>query len=155
MPFKIDETDKAILNLLQGDAHMTTKELSSHLNLSSTPVYERVRRLEREKVIKKYIAVIDREKVGRDLMVFCSIRLKEHAQELGKEFVRKVVEMPEVMECFNISGDYDFLLKVLVKDMKAYQSFLMNNLASLDNIGSTHSNFVMSEIKADAVISFE
>lgn len=152
---KIDAIDKEILIHLQNDAHLTTKELSGRLNLSSTPIYERVKRLEREGIIKKYVAVIDREKVDKDLMVFCSIRLKEHAQEMGKTFVSKIMEMNEVVECFNISGDFDFLLKVLVKDMKAYQAFLMNKLASLENIGSTHSNFVMSEIKVNTVIEFE
>jgi Lrp/AsnC family transcriptional regulator, leucine-responsive regulatory protein len=152
---KIDAIDKEILILLQNDAHLTTKELSGKLNLSSTPIYERVKRLEREGIIKKYVAVIDREKVDKDLMVFCSIRLKEHAQEMGKTFVGEIMKMNEVIECFNISGDFDFLLKVLVKDMKAYQAFLMNKLASLENIGSTHSNFVMSEIKVNSVIEFE
>jgi DNA-binding Lrp family transcriptional regulator len=152
---KIDAIDKELLVLLQKDAHLTTKELAGKLNLSSTPIYERVKRLEKEGVIKKYIAIIDREKVDKDLMVFCSIRLKEHAQEMGKNFVNEIQNMTEVVECFNISGDFDFLLKVLVKDMKAYQAFLMNKLASLENIGSTHSNFVMSEIKVNTVLEFD
>jgi DNA-binding Lrp family transcriptional regulator len=152
---KLDSVDKEILRLLQTDAHLTTKELSSRLNLSPTPIYERVKRLEKDGIIKKYVAVIDRDKVEKELMVFCNIRLKEHAQEMGRKFVDRVMDMNEVIECYNISGEYDFLLKVLVKDMKAYQSFLMNKLAALDNIGSTHSNFVMSEIKVNTVIEFE
>jgi DNA-binding Lrp family transcriptional regulator len=152
---KIDAIDKELLVHLQKDAHLTTKELAGMLNLSSTPIYERVKKLEREGIIKKYVAVIDREKVDKDLMVFCSIRLKEHAAEMGKTFVQKIMEMNEVVECFNISGDYDFLLKILVKDMKSYQAFLMNKLASLENIGSTHSNFVMGEIKVNSVLEFD
>ena len=147
MASKIDQTDKEILRHLQQDALLTTKELASRLNLSPTPVYERVRRLEKDGVIKKYVALVDREKVLRDLMVFCSIRLKEHAQEAGAKFVQEIVALDEVQECYNISGDYDFMLKIVVHDMREYQAFLMNKLASLENIGSTHSIFVMSEIK--------
>lgn len=147
MAIKIDQTDKEILRHLQQDALLTTKELASRLNLSPTPVYERVRRLEKDGVIKKYVALVDREKVLKDLMVFCSIRLKEHAQEAGAKFVQEIVRLDEVQECYNISGDYDFMLKIVVHDMREYQAFLMNKLASLENIGSTHSIFVMSEIK--------
>jgi len=147
MAIKMDSTDKEILRHLQKDALLTTKELASRLNLSPTPVYERVRRLEKDGVIKKYVALVDREKVAKDLMVFCSIRLKEHAQEAGAKFVDEIVQMDEVQECYNISGDYDFMLKIVVHDMREYQAFLMNKLASLENIGSTHSIFVMSEIK--------
>ncbi len=143
----MDSTDKEILRHLQQDALLTTKELASRLNLSPTPVYERVRRLEKDGVIKKYVALVDREKVAKDLMVFCSIRLKEHAQEAGAKFVQEIVRLDEVQECYNISGDYDFMLKIVVHDMREYQAFLMNKLASLENIGSTHSIFVMSEIK--------
>jgi DNA-binding Lrp family transcriptional regulator len=147
MAIKIDSTDKEILRHLQQDALLTTKELASRLNLSPTPVYERVRRLEKDGVIKKYVALVDREKVSKDLMVFCSIRLKEHAQQAGAKFVEEIVALDEVQECYNISGDYDFMLKIVVHDMREYQAFLMNKLASLENIGSTHSIFVMSEIK--------
>ena len=151
---KIDQTDKEILKHLQEDALLTTKELASRLNLSATPVYERVRRLEKDGYIKKYVALVDREKIEKDLMVFCSIRLKEHAQEAGAKFVQEIVQLNEVNECYNISGDYDFILKIIVKDMREYQSFLMNKLASLENIGSTHSIFVMSEIKNDTALNW-
>ncbi|MEA5458202.1 Lrp/AsnC family transcriptional regulator [Arcicella sp. LKC2W] len=152
MAIKIDPTDKEILRHLQQDALLTTKELASRLNLSPTPVYERVRRLEKDGVIKKYVALVDREKVLKDLMVFCSIRLKEHAQEAGARFVQEIVRLDEVQECYNISGDYDFMLKIIVHDMREYQAFLMNKLASLENIGSTHSIFVMSEIKHETAL---
>ncbi|CAG4993455.1 hypothetical protein DYBT9275_01173 [Dyadobacter sp. CECT 9275] len=143
----LDETDAKILHFLQQDATLKTRELSEKLNLSYTPVYERVRRLEKEGIIKGYVALVDREKVGKKLMAFCNIALKEHSKVMGEKFVKAVSAMPEVMECFNISGDYDFLLKVVVEDMSQYQQFLMQKLGSLDNIGSTHSLFVMGEIK--------
>jgi Lrp/AsnC family transcriptional regulator, leucine-responsive regulatory protein len=146
---KLDETDKEILKHLQQDAKLTTKELAGRLNLSATPVYERIKRLENEKAIKKYVAIVDREKLGLDLMVLCNIKLKEHAKEAGSKFVKAITIMPEVVEVLNISGDYDFQIKVVVTDMREYQSFIMNKLASLENIGSTQSIFVMGEIKAE------
>ncbi|MBU1823120.1 MAG: Lrp/AsnC family transcriptional regulator [Bacteroidetes bacterium] len=148
----LDDTDRAILHYLQEDATLKTRELASRLNLSYTPVYERVRRLEKEGVIKKYVALIDREKVGKKLMVFCNIALKEHSLAMGEKFVEAIRAIPEVLECFNISGDYDFLLKIVVNDMPEYQQFLMQKLGSLENIGSTHSLFVMGEIKNNSEI---
>ncbi|WP_247233901.1 Lrp/AsnC family transcriptional regulator [Telluribacter sp. SYSU D00476] len=149
----LDDTDRAILRHLQQDATLKTRELASMLNLSYTPVYERVRRLEKEGVIKKYVALIDRDKVGKKLMVFCNIALKEHSRAMGDRFVEAVMAIPEVLECFNISGDYDFLLKIVVNDMPEYQQFLMQKLGSLENIGSTHSLFVMGEIKTSTELS--
>ncbi|TDB61358.1 Lrp/AsnC family transcriptional regulator [Arundinibacter roseus] len=148
----LDDTDRAILHYLQEDATLKTRELAARLNLSYTPVYERVRRLEKEGIIKKYVALIDREKVGKKLMVFCNIALKEHSLAMGEKFVEAIMAIPEVLECFNISGDYDFLLKILVNDMPEYQRFLMQKLGSLENIGSTHSLFVMGEIKNQSEI---
>jgi Lrp/AsnC family leucine-responsive transcriptional regulator/Lrp/AsnC family transcriptional regulator len=155
MIVKLDDTDKLIIKFLQEDAKLTTKELANRLNLSATPVYERIKRLENEQVIKKYVALVDREKIGMGLMVLCNIRLKEHAQEAGMQFVKSIIAMPEVVECLNISGDYDFMIKVVVPDMLTYQSFIMNKLASLDNIGSTQSIFVMGEIKNETAYGTE
>jgi len=152
MSHKLDDIDRDILRYLQEDAKLTTKELAGRLHLSPTPVYERVKRLEQEGVIRKYVALVDRDKIGKDLMVLCNIRLKEHAREAGVQFVEAIKGMEEVMECLNISGDYDFMIKVVVTDMKAYQNFIMNKLASLDNIGSTQSIFVMSEIKNETAL---
>lgn len=152
MSHKLDDIDRDILRYLQEDAKLTTKELAGRLHLSPTPVYERVKRLEQEGIIRKYVALVDRDKIGKDLMVLCNIRLKEHAREAGVQFVEAIREMEEVMECLNISGDYDFMIKVVVTDMKAYQNFIMNKLASLENIGSTQSIFVMSEIKNETAL---
>ncbi len=150
---KLDETDKLIIRYLQEDAKLTTKELAERINLSPTPVYERIKRLENEQVIKKYVALVDREKIGMNLMVLCNIRLKEHAQEAGMQFVKAIIDMDEVTECLNISGDYDFMIKVIVPDMRTYQSFIMNKLASLPNIGSTQSIFVMGEVKSETAVN--
>ena len=149
---KLDPTDHGILRCLQQNALLTTKELATQLNLSYTPVYERIRKLEKEGVIKKYVALLDRQKVGKNLVVFCNISLKEHSRTNGERFVKAILAFEEVTECYNISGGYDFMLKVLVNDMPAYQQFLMDKLGTLDSIGNTHSIFVMSEIKHETAI---
>ncbi|WP_303315460.1 Lrp/AsnC family transcriptional regulator [Flavivirga abyssicola] len=144
---QLDKTDLRILNILQNNSNLTTKELAAKVNLSTTPVFERVKKLENTGYIKKYKAILDSEKLDRGLMVFCNITLKEHTRKIGNQFVKDILSLSEVIECYNISGDYDFLLKVLVKDMKAYQNFVLNHLGELKNIGSAHSTFVMGEIK--------
>jgi Lrp/AsnC family leucine-responsive transcriptional regulator len=143
----LDETDLKLLRLLQEDADRTTKQLADKVNLSPTPVFERVKRLKKNGYIQKYVAVLDAEKLNRGLTVFCNITLKQHTKEIGNRFVQDIKAIREVTECYNISGDYDFLLKVMVVDMKHYQDFVLNGLGSVKNIGSAHSTFVMGEIK--------
>ena len=143
----LDMIDLELLRVLQKDAKLTTKEIANHVNLSSTPVYERIKRLEKEGLIEKYTAIVNAEKVGKKLTVFCNITLKEHTKEIGNKFVMDIVSLKEVVECYNISGDYDFLLKIIIEDMKHYQSFVINELGSVKNIGSAHSTFVIGVIK--------
>ena len=143
----LDNIDIQILKLLQNNSNLTTKDLANKVNLSTTPVFERIKRLEKNGYIKKYVAVLDAEKLDKGLTVFCNITLKQHTREIGNKFVKDILEIKEVTECYNVSGDYDFLLKVMVKDMKHYQDFVLNHLGSIKNIGSAHSTFVMGEIK--------
>ena len=144
---EIDEVDKKILRILQHNSNITTKVLANKVNLSPSPVFERVRKLERLGFIKKYIAVLDADMLNRGLIVFCSVTLKEHTKEIGNKFVKDIQMLAEVTECYNISGDYDFLLKIRVSDMKDYQDFVLNRLGIIQNIGSAHSTFVIGEIK--------
>jgi len=143
----LDVTDLQLLKYLQENSNSTTKELAALVNLSPTPVYERVRKLEKEGFIKKYIAVLNADKLGKELIVFCNITLKQHTKEIGNQFVNDIHSIKEVTECYNISGDYDFKLKVMVKDMKHYQDFVINTLGAVPNIGSAHSTFVIGTIK--------
>ncbi|CAZ94194.1 Lrp/AsnC family transcriptional regulator [Zobellia galactanivorans] len=150
----LDQIDLELLKQLQKNSNITTKELAAMVNLSPTPVYERVRKLEKEGYIKKYMALLDEEKLGRGLIVFCDITLKQHTKEIGNKFVRDIRSIKEVMECYNISGDYDFKLKVLVRDMKDYQDFVINTLGAVENIGSAHSTFVIGTIKQEYGVPF-
>jgi Lrp/AsnC family leucine-responsive transcriptional regulator len=143
----LDIIDFELLRMLQKDAKLTTKEIAIRVNLSPTPVYERIKRLEKEGLIEKYTAIVNAEKVGKNLTVFCNIILKEHTKEIVNKFVRDIVSLKEVSECYNISGDYDFLLKIIIRDMKHYQFFVINELGSVENIGSAHSTFVIGVTK--------
>ena len=143
----LDEIDLRLLRMLQANSSLTTKQLAAKVNLSTTPVFERIKKLEKAGYIKNYVAVLDAEKLQKGLTVFCNITLKEHTRVIGNQFVKDIVSLEEVVECYNISGDYDFLLKILVKDMKEYQNFVLNHLGSVKNIGSAQSTFVMGEIK--------
>lgn len=144
---QLDEVDLKLLDLLQQNGKITTKEIAQSVHLSPTPVYERIKRLEKEGVIEKYVALVNPEKVGKGLIVFCDITLKEHTKEIGDQFVKEIMSLQYVSECYNISGDYDFRLKVMVRDMKHYQEFVLNDLGAIKNIGSAHSTFVMGVIK--------
>ncbi|MDR4954516.1 Lrp/AsnC family transcriptional regulator [Chryseobacterium sp. ES2] len=144
---QLDDKDLQLLRLLQKNAKLTVKELAKEINLSTSPVFERVKRLEQDGFVKRYAAVLDAEKLNRGFTVFCQIKLKIHDRSVGYDFVKEILEIEEVAECYNISGDFDFLLKVQVRDMKHYQDFVFNKLGSVDSIGSTHSTFVMAEVK--------
>jgi len=150
----LDKTDLMILKYLQEDCNINTKDLASKLFLTVTPVYERIKRLERDGYITKYVALLDKKKMNRGMTVFCNVRLKEHAKNVGSNFVKDIVALPEIIECYNIAGDYDFMLKILVQDMASYQDFVMNKLSTIENIGNTNSIFVMGEIKHSTALEF-
>ena len=144
---KFDIINKKILTLLQHDARLTTKEIADKLGKSSTAIYERIRWLQDEGYIKKYVAILDREKINMDLVAFTTVQLKEHAHQMLKDFEKAVVKLPEVMECYHMTGSYDYLLKIVVKDMNAYHEFILNKLAKLSNIGTVQSSFNMADVK--------
>lgn len=150
---KFDVIDKKLLSLLQYDSKPTTKELSLKLNLSVTAVYERIKKLEKEGVIEKYVALVKKEKIDKTFVAFCHIKLVQHTQDYVIKFEKEVANLVEVLECYHISGDYDYLLKVIVKDMGAFREFMVNKLTSISHIGSTHSMFVINEVKHTTAIN--
>ena len=117
---RLDKTDLQILRILQENARLTTKELAARVHLSPTPVFERLKRLDNEGYIRKYVAVLDAEKLHCGFVVFCSVKLRRLNRDIAAEFTRIVRGIPEVTECYNISGDYDYLLKIHAPDMKYY-----------------------------------
>lgn len=145
----LDKKDLQILRTLQSNARLTTKELAAQVNLSTTPVFERLKRLESGGYIKKYIAVLDAEKLNLGFVVFCRVKLSRLNREIATEFTQIIREIPEVTECYNISGSYDYLLKIHAPNMKHYQEFILNVLGTIDSLGSLESTFVMDEVKHD------
>ncbi|WP_407404813.1 Lrp/AsnC family transcriptional regulator [Sodaliphilus sp.] len=143
----LDEKDKEILKVLQNNARLTNKELASKVHLSTTPTYERMKRLERTGYIKQYATILNAHKLNKGFTVFCSVKLRQLNTERAIAFEQLVREMPEVTECYNISGSFDFMLRVQSPDMRSYQQFLLNSLGRHDNIASLESTFVMEEIK--------
>jgi len=119
----LDDIDRKILKILQRDSHLTVKELAARVHLSPSPVFERQKRLEREGYIERYMAVVNSHKVGNGIMVLCNIRLKQHTQDLIQEFMDVVQNIDEITECYNTSGDYDFLIKVYARQ-KLYEPIL-------------------------------
>ena len=150
----LDKTDLQILRVLQENARLTTKELAARVHLSTTPVFERLKRLENEGYIKKYIALLDAGKLNRGFVVFCCVKLRRLNRDIAFDFVRIVKDIQEVTECYNISGEYDYLLKIHAPDMKYYQEFLLNVLGTIDSLGSLTSMFVMDEVKQNGGIPF-
>lgn len=151
-PMILDSIDKKLLFLLQNDCKKTTKELSLKLNLSVTAVYERIKKLEREGIIDKYVVLLNRSKAEKGFVVFCHIKLVQHTREFLTKFESEVIQLKEVLECHHVSGDYDYILKIVVRDMQEYREFLVTKLTTLDHIGSTHSSFMISEVKNTTVI---
>ena len=145
----LDKTDLQILRILQQNARLTTKELAARVSLSSTPVFERLKRLENNGYIKKYIAVLDAEKLNQGFIVFCHIKMSKLNREIAQNFTEIIRNIPEVTECYNISGSFDYLLKIHAPNMKYYQEFVLNVLGTIENLGSLESTFVMDEIKHD------
>ena len=147
MAYQLDEIDLQILRTLQKNAKLTTKELADLVHLTPTPVFERQERLERLGYISKYIAVLNADKLNQGLLVFCKVKLKQINHEIADAFARRIQRIPEVIECYNTSGQYDYLLKVRASDMKQYQEFVLNKLGDIESLASLESTFVMSEVK--------
>jgi len=149
---KLDQIDSQILQLLQEDAKQTTKAISNKTGLSVTAVYERIKRLERNGVVEKYVAILDKNKVEKSFMVLCQIKLTQHTKAYLTKFEASVKKIDEIVECFHTTGDYDYTLKILLKDMEAYREFMVTKLTTLDHVGSTHSTFVIASIKNSTAI---
>jgi Lrp/AsnC family transcriptional regulator, leucine-responsive regulatory protein len=146
-PVSLDDKDKAILRLLQSDAKMTVREIAEKVHLSTTPVHERIKRMEETGVILQYATILNHSRIRKGLMAVCYVSLKEHNKKSGSRFIKTINELPEVIECLIISGEFDFMLRVAVENMDAYYDFHVNKLGQVENIGQVQSTFVMGIIK--------
>lgn len=135
----LDDIDHAILDLLQKDGRMTVKDISKHLNLTSTPIFERIKKMERSGVIDHYTVVLNQEKLGKNFHAFAHISLKDHTKDEVKRLEESLLDIPEIVECHYVTGNTDFIIKILVQDMETYKDFVMNKLLEVKNIGKVES----------------
>jgi len=147
MAYELDDIDKSILKLLQEDSRLSNKQLAHQLHRSPNPIYVRVKRLQDEGYIKRYTTILHAKKIGCGVTVYTRVKLKEHSQKTLKAFMQEVVKLDEVMECYHMAGDFDFILKIAINDLDGYNNLLMEKLSKLPDVGTMESTFVMSEIK--------
>lgn len=152
MPYVLDDTDKAILNMLQANSRVTIKEMAARLHLSTTPIFDRMKKLEKAGVINKYVAIIDHKKIGKTLTVFLTIALKDHDKTAIGHFVDAITQFPEVMECHHITGNADFLIKLILEDIEAYNTFILDKVSVIPHIGRVESRFSLSERKLTTAV---
>ena len=148
-PVSLDSNDCKILNALQDDARVSIRELAVRVNMSSTPVHERLKRLEENGIISRYAAIINQEKFEQIVVFFVNIVLKEHSSAHGRKFIKEITSFPEVVEFYTVGGEHDFMIKVIVHDMKSYRSFFVDKLGEVSNIAKLHSTIVLDTIKRD------
>lgn len=148
----LDETDKKILRLLQEDAHLTLKDIASKINLSLTPVHDRVKRLEKEGIIEKYVSILNKKKLGKNLTVYCQVTLVKQTHNISEGFNQSIMDMPEVLECDFVSGTFDYMLKVVLPDMESYHHFHQKKLSVLPEVSLINSFFIISEVKSTTVL---
>ncbi len=148
----LDIKDKKLLILLQNDSKKTTKQLANELDLSVTAVFERVKKLEKNNVIAKYVALVDKTKLNKNFIVLCHVKLVQHKKEYISQFEKEIIQFSEVLECFHVAGDYDYILKICVNDIEEYREFMVSKLTNLQHIASTQSSFMIKEVKNSTVI---
>lgn len=147
IPNGLDAVDLEILRLLETNARLTIKEIADKVHLSTSPVHERIKKLEQTGVIQQYVTLLNAAKINKGLWVICYVSLKQHNKNAGLKFIKAIQAMPEVKECYSISGEFDFMLKVAVKNMEDYYDFHVNQLSEAENIGHVQSVFVMGIVK--------
>lgn len=153
MTYTLDSTDIKILNILQKDSSRTTKSIAEELGLTTSPIFERIKKLEKEGYIKKYVAVLDNKKIGLKLTVFIGITLQGHTRSYLEKFVKEINDFPEIVECHRVSGNFDYLLKLVVEDIEAYETFIISKLTLLPYLGNVQSLITLSTGKETNVLN--
>ena len=149
----LDDIDKHLIVLVQKDSKQTNKELSNKLDLSVTAVYERIKKMERLGIIERYTAMVNQDIIGKNFIAYCHIKLIQHSKDYVTKFEKEIIKLSEVLECYHVSGDYDYILKIVVENINSYREFMVNKLTAISHIGSTHTTFVMSKVKHSTVLS--
>lgn len=151
----LDALDKAILTALQANGRISNAELARRVDLSPPAIHARLRRLEKQNYIAHYAAILNREQVGYDMLCFVHMTLQGHQQEQVEMVRNKINEMPEVLECYHLTGEYDYLLKVVIRNRKDLERFVMNRLTPIPGIGRIHTSLVLTEVKNTTAVPLE
>ena len=148
----LDKLDYKILNILQEDNTIAIKDLAERIGLSFTPTYERVKSLKNNGIIKKYVAIVDREKVGYELVAYCKVTIKNKSVEILRDFEEKLNKCPEIVEVVSVSGVYDYMIKIVTKNIKEYNDFVEKTFTNYPHIGDYHSSIVLCTVKEETKI---
>lgn len=154
MKHQLDAKDLAILEILQQDSTISVKEIGERVGLSFTPTYERIKNLEKDNVVLKYVALVDRFKIGMQIVVYCNITLKEQSKQALSNFEETIIAIPQVQEVISLSGNYDYMLKIIAEDITSYNSFVVDVISNIPNIGQYHSSIVLNEAKKETAYTF-
>ena len=154
MRHQLDAKDLAILEILQQDSTISVKEIGERVGLSFTPTYERIKNLEKDKVVLKYVALVDRFKIGMQIVVYCNITLKEQSKQALSDFEETIIAIPQVQEVISLSGNYDYMLKIIAEDITSYNAFVVDVISNIKNIGQYHSSIVLNEAKKETAYTF-
>lgn len=154
MTVKLDGFDRKLLSLLQTDAGLTASELAKRVGLSTSPCWRRINRLKDAGVLKKRVAILDHDKLGLDVIVFAEVKLEAHGKQALPNFQKAVKRLPEVLECYTVMGEIDFLLKIVTTNIHAYERFL-HELLSLPMVREVNSRMAVSEIKSTTALPLE
>lgn len=154
MKHQLDAKDLAILEILQQDSTISVKEIGERVGLSFTPTYERIKNLEKDNVVLKYVALVDRFKIGMQIVVYCNITLKEQSKQALSDFEKTIIAIPQVQEVISLSGNYDYMLKIIAEDITSYNSFVVDVISNIPNIGQYHSSIVLNEAKKETAYTF-
>ncbi|MCX8209639.1 MAG: DNA-binding Lrp family transcriptional regulator [Neolewinella sp.] len=153
MQLKIDDIDLTILRILQDDSKKTAKEIAARLNLTASPVYERIKRLEKEGFIRKYVVLLNKKRFDLQVTAFCQVSIRYHDKTFIEKFEEQIQELEEVQECYHMAGKVDFILKVNSKSLEDYHDFIKYKLSKIENIGELNSTFVLKDIKHTSALN--
>ncbi|MGV0035430.1 MAG: Lrp/AsnC family transcriptional regulator [Candidatus Azotimanducaceae bacterium WSBS_2022_MAG_OTU7] len=152
---ELNRTDIQIMDALQRDGGLTTQEVADKINISQSPCWRRINKLEEQGLIAKKVVLLNREKLGMEVVVFATVNLTTQGRNNLEDFEREVEIFAEVMECYTMAGTWDYMLKIVAKDIRHYEIFVREKLTKLDNIREVHSHIAVTEIKNSTALPLE
>jgi len=154
-PIELSQRDIAILRLLQQDASLTSTAIAEQLNLSQSPCWRRINHIEQTGLIQRRVALLSREKLGMEVVVFATLNLASHGREQIEQFERAIQQFPEILECYTMTGIWDYMLKIITRDVRHYELFIREHLLTMPLIREMHSHIAVTEVKNTTELPLE